>query len=390
MSLSGPEHSAGDIAGLEPVVRRVVAARVADPHLVDDLVQETLARVLQSGRSLEGGALLAYAVVAAQNVVASEGRSEHRRERLRSRLVDPSQPQTPEDAVVAHEERRAVRNALRQLSPDERRSLLAREVEGKDNASLARELEATPGAVSLRLFRARAKLRVEYLLALWRVQLPTPACRPVLLALSAGDRRRQHALDAGDHLLSCATCSALSQDLVERQRPLPAMWPLLPLVAFGRWVRSRFRRRPVRTTTVGVTTAGAALAILLVARSEDPAACGGTLTVDRAAIGFSDADQLAHKAGRAVVGDNLPVESVPTNEGFWLGCADGRMWVQLKGVGESPERVKPGQRLGFNGTVVPHPGDFSVSVGVEQSQGANELDQQRAHLEVQYRDVRRR
>ncbi|MDQ3353938.1 MAG: hypothetical protein M3507_05575 [Actinomycetota bacterium] len=66
MSSSEPGDAAPDIAVLEPVVRRVVAARVTDPHLVDDLVQETLARVLESRPSLDGGALVAYAIVSAQ------------------------------------------------------------------------------------------------------------------------------------------------------------------------------------------------------------------------------------------------------------------------------------------------------------------------------------
>jgi hypothetical protein len=135
--------------------------------------------------------------------------------------------------------------------------------------------------------------------------------------------------------------------------------------------------------------AGAGLALFLVARSEDPAACGGTLTTDGDPIAFSDTDRLARMAGRLVEGDDLPVESVPANEGFWLGCADGRVWVQLVGVGESPERVTPGQRLGFDGTVVTHLDGFSDQIGVDQSEGASELDQQGVHLEVQYSNMRR-
>ncbi|MFP5371635.1 MAG: RNA polymerase sigma factor, partial [Actinomycetes bacterium] len=256
---------------------------MADPDHVDDLVQETLARVLESRRSLEGGALLAYAVVAAQNLVISEGRTEQRRERLSPRLADLSQPQRPEDAVVASEERKALRRALRRLSHEERRTLLAREVEGQDNASLARDLRASPGAVSLRLFRARAKLRVEYLLALSRTEPPTPVCRPVLFALSAGDRRRQQELDAGGHLLSCPPCATLSGDVIERHRPMSAVWPLLPLAGLGGWIRTRFRRRPGLRVTVAVTTAGAGVALLVLgARSGEPTVCGGTLAVDRA------------------------------------------------------------------------------------------------------------
>src|SRR4028118_1149201 len=44
------------------------------------------------------------------------------------------------------------------------------------------------GAIAAQLNRARARLRVEYLLALERTDPPSDRCRPVLLALSGGDR----------------------------------------------------------------------------------------------------------------------------------------------------------------------------------------------------------
>jgi hypothetical protein len=59
-------------------------------------------------------------------------------------------------------------------------------------------------------------------------------------------------------------------------------------------------------------------------------------------------------------------------------------------VGESPEQVIAGQRLGFTGTAVAHPDLFSDSIGVDQSEGAAQLDQQRVHVEVRYADLQRR
>jgi serine/threonine-protein kinase RsbT len=59
---------------------------------------------------------------------------------------------------------------------------------------------------------------VEYLLELERAEPPTRHCRPVLLALSAGDRRRQRELDSGHHLLACAWCARLSEPLLDRRR----------------------------------------------------------------------------------------------------------------------------------------------------------------------------
>jgi serine/threonine-protein kinase RsbT len=59
-------------------------------------------------------------------------------------------------------------------------------------------------------------LRVEYLLVLEQVDPPTDRCRPVLFALSLGDRRRQREVDAARHLLECQICAELSRPLLER------------------------------------------------------------------------------------------------------------------------------------------------------------------------------
>jgi serine/threonine-protein kinase RsbT len=60
---------------------------------------------------------------------------------------------------------------------------------------------------------------VEYLLAVEQAEPPTARCRPVLLAVSSGDRRRQREVDAGRHLLECDLCARLSQPLMERGTP---------------------------------------------------------------------------------------------------------------------------------------------------------------------------
>ena len=51
------------------------------------------------------------------------------------------------------------------------------------------------------------------------VSPPTDRCRPVLFALSAGDRRRQRELDTAGHLLECDCCLGLSTALFDRRPP---------------------------------------------------------------------------------------------------------------------------------------------------------------------------
>src|SRR3954469_10186249 len=204
------------IIDLVPLVRRVVAARVRDPQLVDDLVQETLVRVMAARARVEGETLAPYAAVTARNLVASVTRSDNRARRMAHLLADDEHSERPEDGVLRDEEKAAVKAALARLAPGEREMLLAHEVHGQDTATLAAIQRSTPGAIAARLSRTRAKLRVEYLLAHERVEAPTDRCRPVLLALSTGDRRRQRELDAGGHLLGCDFCAGLSAPLLDR------------------------------------------------------------------------------------------------------------------------------------------------------------------------------
>jgi RNA polymerase sigma factor (sigma-70 family) len=214
----GPDGPAPqpDVASLIPMVRRIIAARVRDGALADDLVQETLTRVLAAASRVEPGLLEPYAIVTARNVVASQWREQDRHRRNEHRLVDLRPADAPDADLLAREEQDAVSRALARLSDRERELLLAHEVTGQDTRSLASELGSTAGAVAAQLNRSRARLRVEYLLALDRTEPPTERCRPVLLALSGGDRRRQREVDAGRHLLECDVCVRLSEPLLAR------------------------------------------------------------------------------------------------------------------------------------------------------------------------------
>jgi serine/threonine-protein kinase RsbT len=212
-----PSDGEDPLLVLVPVIRRVVGARIRDPHTVDDLVQETLARVMAARARIEHDTLVPYAVVTARNLVYAVGRGGERERSKAHLLVDDDHEQPPDESLLRQEETAVVGTALRRLSPDEREVLLAHEVEGTPTAALAARSGATPGAVAARLNRTRAKLRVEYLLAQAQVEPPTDRCRPVLFALSGGDRRRQGELDAAGHLLDCDCCAELSSALFDRR-----------------------------------------------------------------------------------------------------------------------------------------------------------------------------
>jgi len=214
-ALTDPDDGS-DITALIPIVRRIVTARVTDTTVADDLVQETLVRVLGAAHRIEPGMLEPYAIVTARNVVASMWKERDRQRRNQHRVLDLSHVESPDIELLRQEDGNAVATALERLSERERRTLLAHEVSGQDTRVLGADLGLTAGAVAAQLNRTRARLRVEYLLALQDVEPPTEHCRPVLLALSSGERRRQREVHAARHLLECDLCAELSLPLMSR------------------------------------------------------------------------------------------------------------------------------------------------------------------------------
>lgn len=214
---SGAEAAPGeDVAELIPMLRRIVGARVGSHPAAEDVVQETLVRVLAARDRIEPGMLEPYAIATVRNVVATLWRQQDRSARNQHRAHDPGEPERAEDVVVASEEQAAMARAIGTLTHRERQALLAHDVDGIDTRSLAEGVGSTAGAVAASLKRTRARLRVEYLLALEKVEPPTDRCRPVLLALSSADRRRQSEVGAAQHLFECPTCARLSGPLLDR------------------------------------------------------------------------------------------------------------------------------------------------------------------------------
>lgn len=216
---SAEPGSQSAVAALIPTVRRFVYSRVADRAVADDLVQETLVRMLAADTRVEPGMLEPYAIVTARNLVASMWKQQDLHRRNQHRIVDLRPSDSPDEGLLEREEKKAVAEALGRLSERDRRTLVAHEVSGQDTRSLADELGTTAGAVAAQLNRSRARLRVEYLLALEQEGSVGDRCRPVLFAVSSGDRRRQREVDAARHLLECDLCEKLSQPLLERGQP---------------------------------------------------------------------------------------------------------------------------------------------------------------------------
>jgi DNA-directed RNA polymerase specialized sigma24 family protein len=86
--LADGHDSSGDVAALMPMVRRIVLSRVGAHPAADDLIQETLVRVLAAQARIEPGMLEPYAIVTARNVIATMWRDDDRVKRNLHKVVD--------------------------------------------------------------------------------------------------------------------------------------------------------------------------------------------------------------------------------------------------------------------------------------------------------------
>ena len=119
-AVSGADGRGPEVAALHPMITRVVRSRVGNHPAAEDLVQETLARVLGAAPRIEPGRLEAYAVTTARNVVASHWREQATHTRHQPRLLrvqrrQPLQASLVERAHASHSRRSAeARSSVRQ------------------------------------------------------------------------------------------------------------------------------------------------------------------------------------------------------------------------------------------------------------------------------------
>jgi RNA polymerase sigma-70 factor (ECF subfamily) len=145
-------------------LRRYILSMVRSDAETDDLVQETFVRVLRKLDTLENPAMLSpWLYRIATNVS---------RDRFRKTARDPVQVASDDsddeavdtDARLAdlferNEMSSCVHEYLHELPDHYRSAILLHDVEGMTIAEMARMLDATPGALKIRLHRARARLR---------------------------------------------------------------------------------------------------------------------------------------------------------------------------------------------------------------------------------------
>jgi RNA polymerase sigma factor (sigma-70 family) len=388
LDVSKSRESDLDLPELASLVRRIAARRLKDHDAVEDVVQETITRLLEVRDRLDQRVLTTYAAITARNLILSASRRRDVERRRAPRLFDPREPDRPDESVLRAEDNEAVAAALAHLSVEDRRLVVEHDAWGTPTAALGRASGRSPGAVATRLARLRAELRLDYGLALRRTTLPTDRCRSVLLAISAHDRKRQRAVDAAAHLVECDVCASLSEPLLSRSRVLaPAIvtWQAVKQLA------STARAHPAQAAVATTVTAAAVAGGLWLADSPPPPPerSRPALVVEGEPVfSATGRPRLARHEGGRVRASGVNVLTVPSDEGFWVGRGkDRRVWVLLRGGGESPFEVTPGQALDFVGRIRRNSPHLLRRLQLGPGEGSADLRRQGYHITVDQRKL---
>ena len=116
----------------------------------------------------------------------------------------------------------------------------------------------------------------------------------------------------------------------------------------------------------------------------------GTLTAGgRSLLPVPSATVLSGMRGRQVSGTSVPVQSVVSDEAFWVGSSEqDRMFVRLERGSESPFKVRAGENVSFAGVLAPADAGLAEELGVNEAEGATLLARQGAYVDVESGDLR--
>jgi RNA polymerase sigma-70 factor (ECF subfamily) len=142
---------------IEPL-RRFLTRRT-DPATVDDVLSETLLVCWRRFDEVPEDATIPWAYGVARHCLANADRSVRRQERVAAKVASVDPPREAPDPAGARDD--VLHDALGRLSDDEAELLRLWAWEQLTPGEIATVLEVTPNAVSLRLLRAREKLRAE-------------------------------------------------------------------------------------------------------------------------------------------------------------------------------------------------------------------------------------
>ncbi len=148
---------------LSPALLRYLSRYTGDPHLAEDLLQETLIRIARGLPSFEGRALLKNWAFAIATRVAAD---HFRQPANRARIVDIAEaPELPDpdpsvdQRLVVDEMNVCVRQVIDSLPEDYRAALVLHDLEGLTAAQVAEVSTCSLPTAKIRIHRARQRLQ---------------------------------------------------------------------------------------------------------------------------------------------------------------------------------------------------------------------------------------
>lgn len=141
---------------------KVLRCRVGDAHVAEDLLQNiALAVVKQSAKPDDPSKVAAWLYRLAVRQTINHHRKSHRRMQSLAAPDEHSESSSgnPLDWILSQEKEGEVREALRQLKPQDREILTLKYTENWSYNELAKHLGVKVNTVEYRLMKARKKLR---------------------------------------------------------------------------------------------------------------------------------------------------------------------------------------------------------------------------------------
>ena len=142
-------------------LRRLLLGMLREPHLADDVLQNTLAKAVELGHTAREETLKGWLF----RVAVNEAMAARRRQAAGQKAIRglawclPQAEDSPTDRLVQAETIELVRAALDELPPDQQRVVRMRIYEQKTFAVIAEELAVPLGTVLSRMQLAIEKLR---------------------------------------------------------------------------------------------------------------------------------------------------------------------------------------------------------------------------------------
>ncbi len=199
MSEESPKLDSEVLDRLQTGLRIVALQELSDPVTAEEVVQETIVRVLSAlrdGRLNDLAKLAAYAHSVARNVIADEYRSRARSSSLRSRLgQQANDPPGALETLISADERTRLRFALRGLSGRDRQILRLSFEEGLSCAEIARRHLEPAARIRKRKSRAVQRLRE----AFFARSHTTTATATSHMGADVSSEERQQMSEASEH-----------------------------------------------------------------------------------------------------------------------------------------------------------------------------------------------